>query len=145
VPLREGHLNKMQYDSTNLLWPDTWDHVMSCHDSLTNHVTVGLATFKDGTCVLQPHPEGPNSRSHIHLQKVPIWAPQVSSQYESTNVLQASCCMAGRAAPTVRLHAGTTTALYGWHIASVRPVDPPQPVPAMRRVFSSWFLADESS
>jgi hypothetical protein len=33
--------------------------------------------------------------------------------------------------------------MFGWHIASVTPVSPRQPVPAMRRVQSSWFALSE--
>lgn len=101
------------------------------------------ATVKSGTCML----EGMDSPSHMELQgPVPIWAPRVCTQqgftmyYDKPHAAWPVC-----AALTVYLHAGTTTALYGWHIASVRPVDPPQSVPAMRRVFSSWFLAEEGN
>lgn len=41
-------------------------------------------------------------------------------------------------------HPGSTTVLYGWHIASALPVEPPTPVPAMRRAYSSWFTVVHS-
>jgi hypothetical protein len=39
---------------------------------------------------------------------------------------------------------GSTTVLYGWHIASAHPVQPPTAVPAMRRTYSSWFTVVHS-
>jgi hypothetical protein len=35
--------------------------------------------------------------------------------------------------------------MYGWHIRSVTAVDPPAPVPAMRRTYSSWFQVAEDA
>jgi hypothetical protein len=39
--------------------------------------------------------------------------------------------------------AGITKEMFGWQVASVQAAAAPQPVPAMRRVLSSWFKVVE--
>lgn len=60
-------------------------------------------------------------------------------------VLQTTAPLAGRVCcwPPACHAAGSTTELWGWHVARVEAAQPPRPVPRMRRVVSSWFRVEE--